>query len=330
MILNSIFDKKEITKEKHVVIEEITTIKDNPSNLIGELSYKSLFTGSNLSNSIGGTPEIIHKYNYSKILEFYKYFYRTENLVISICSNLSFTKICNLIQKQNIKKRTLNNIIAFVPQMNLVLPKEQIILHHKKLEKTYIAVGFRVCKTNHPDYYALDLLKIILTGNMSSLLFVELREKNGLTYSVYVDFDTHSTIGNFIIVTNVDKDKVFNKYKKKGALDVIIKTLTNLKNNGVTSEQVNIAKGYLKGALTLSQENTSNISEINGVRYLFNQKDKNIPIDNIFDTKYKKITKNKINSIIKKYFTKTNMSSAYIGNNIKELKKKILDSEKNL
>ena len=165
---------------------------------------------------------------------------------------------------------------------------------------------------------------------MSSLLFVELREKNGLTYSVYVDFDTHSTIGNFIIVTNVDKDKVFNKYKKKGALDVIIKTLTNLKNNGVTSEQVNIAKGYLKGALTLSQENTSNISEINGVRYLFNQKDKNIPIDNIFDTKYKKITKNKINSIIKKYFTKTNMSSAYIGNNIKGLKKKIQDSEKNL
>ena len=330
MILHSIFDKKEIAKEKHVVIEEITTIKDNPSNLIGELSYESLFTGSNLSNSIGGTPEVILKYNYTKILEFYKHFYRAENLVISVCSNLSFTKICGLIQKQNIKNRAIKKLTAFVPQMTITLPKEQIILHQKKLEKTYIAVGFRVCGTNHPDYYALDLLKIILTGNMSSLLFVELREKNGLTYSVYIDFDTHTTIGNFIIVTNVDKDKIFNNYKKQGALDVIMETLTNLKKTGVNDEQINIAKGYLKGALTLSQENTTNISEINGIRYLFNQEDKNIPIEDIFEKKYKKVTKNKINYVIKKYLTKTNMSTAYIGNNIKDLKKKLLKSEKKL
>ena len=331
MILNSKLEKEEIKKEKNVVIEEIRIVKDSPTNYINELAYKILFSKSSLAQPIGGTDKIIKKYKYKDIIEYYKYFYRPENMVVSICSNIPFSKIKKIIQKNNKKQFLVKvDIDKFKPNTEIKLPRNQMIIKHAPLGKTYLALGFRVCGRHNKDFYALDLLRIILTGNMSSLLFVELREKNGLTYSIGIDYDTYDTVGNFIIITNVDKHRLIKKGRQSGALNIIIDILKTLKSKGVTEKQLKIAKGYLKGVLTLSLEDTSTLSQINGHRYLFNASDKNIPLDKIYDKRYKNITVDQINDVIKKYIVRENMSSAYLGNNIKPIKNQILESENNL
>ena len=211
--------------------------------------------------------------------------------------------------------------------MKLKLPKKQMVLKKIPLEKTYLAVGFRVCSRSDKDYYLLDILRIILSGNMSSLLFVELREKNGLTYTVNIDYDTFDTIGNFIILTNVDKNRLLKKGNNNGALSVIIDVLKNIKKSGITEKQLSIAKGYLKGILTLTVEDTNTIAQVNGNRYLFNERDKNVPLHNIYEKRYKNITVSQVNKVIKKYFIKKNMSSVYLGENVVNIKKKIKVTE---
>ena len=79
-----------------------------------------------------------------------------------------------------------------------------------------------------------------------------------------------------------------------GALNIIIDILKTLKSEGITEKQLKIAKGYLKGILTLSLEDTSTISQINGHRYLFKQGDRNIPLKEVFEKCYKNINVNKL------------------------------------
>ena len=329
MIFNSKLEKDEIKKEKNVVIEEISMTKDSPDHYVNELAYSILFNNSSLGQPIGGENKIIKNYKYKDIVEYYKHFYRPENIVVSICSNISFSKIKKIIQKNNNKRfLKLSNPNKFKPRTKIKLGKDQLILKNIPLEKTYLAVGFRVCNRHHSDFYALDLIRIILTGNMSSLLFVELREKNGLTYSIGIDYDTYDTVGNFIILTNVDKNRLLKKGAHIGALNIIIDILKTLKSEGITEKQLKIAKGYLKGILTLSLEDTSTISQINGHRYLFKQGDRNIPLKEVFEKCYKNINVKQINKVIRKYIIRKNMSTVYLGNNIKKYKNKILEVEK--
>jgi len=331
MVFNSKLEKSEIKNEKAVVIEEINMTKDSPYNLTVELAYKILFSGSSLSQPVGGIDSIIKGYKYNDVLAYYKYFYRPENMVVSICSNISFSKIKKIIQKNN--KQVFSKVSdpdKFTPIMKLKLPTNQMIVKNIPLEKTYLALGFRVCSRYDDDFYLLDIVRIILSGNMSSLLFVELREKNGLTYTVSIDYDTFDTIGNFIILTNVDKNRLLKKNGRTGALNVIVDVLKTLKSEGVTEKQLKIAKGYLKGILTLSVEDTSTVSQINGHRYLFEQPDKKIPLHEIYERKYKNITPNQINKVIRKYLIRDNMSSVYLGKNVQKIQKKILTTENTL
>ena len=237
----------------------------------------------------------------------------------------------SLHNNENFKKELDVDISDVTKKISqLFIDYYKFIIENIKLEKTYLAVGFRICKRDHSDYFLLDILRIILCGNMSSLLFVELREKNGLTYTVNIDFDAYENVGNFIILTNVDKKRLITSYNKPGALNIIFKILKRLREKGVTSKQLKIAKGYLKGIMSLSLDDTANISYINGIRHLFNQREKNISLDKIYKEKYHSITVSQVNRVIKKYLKKSNLACAFLGPNIKNKKAKIKEICKKL
>ena len=322
MILCSIFDKNETEREKDVVIEEIIMHADNSARHVNELVYTSLFNESSLGQPVGGSPQLIKKYKYKDILAYYKHFYKPENIVISIASNITFKKLLKLISSQKISKLNTKKMIKknFHPRYTINTKENRIILKNRKVDQVHIALGFRCCGRDNKDFYSLKLLEIILASNMSSLLFINLREKNGLTYSVHIDLSVFEKIGSFIILTSVDKTKLFNKDKKKGAFDVIIETLMDLYKNGVSAEQLKLAKGFLKGMITLSLENSDTISSTNGTSYIFNSLDKDIPLTQIYKQKYKYLTKASINRVIRKYILEKNVGCALIGDNITKSK----------
>lgn len=321
MILCSTFDKNETEREKDVVIEEITMHADNSVRRVNELVYQSLFNESSLAQSVGGSPKLIKKWKYRDIIAYYKHFYRPENIVISMASNIPFKKLLKMISSQKISKLNTKKVIKdFHPRFTINTKENRIILKNRKLDQVHMALGFRCCGRYNKDFYPLKLLEIILASNMSSLLFVNLREKNGLTYSVHIDLSVFEKIGNFIILTSVDKTKLFNKDKKKGAFDVIIETLMDLYRNGVSAEQLKLAKGFLKGMITLSLENSDTISSTNGVAYISNGLDKDIPVTQIYAHRYRNLTRASVNKVIRKYILEKNVGCAFIGDNITKSK----------
>ena len=315
MLLHSNFDKKEFTREKNVIIRD----KDNTEDYINTKIYELIFHGSSLEHDIGGEREDIEKYDYNKAYTYYKNFYNPGNMVISICSDKSFDYIKNIIQKSVISKGNKNTFLLqepYIPNFNITKYKSRKLgLISRNVEQIYIAIGFTTEGMYSDDYYTLNVLDSILAGNMSSILFINLREKGGVTYSISIDFTVFKETGCFIILTSVDKDKFIHFKNKKGALPIIIDSLNQILNN-ITNQEFEVAKGYLKGSNSLEAEDKLNKCCFNGINTLFNTEDKNIPMSNIYDTRYKGITKNDVRKVIQKYITLNNLSSYYIGKNI--------------
>tara|TARA_B110000908_G_C10051135_1_gene356232 strand:+ start:44 stop:655 length:612 start_codon:yes stop_codon:yes gene_type:complete len=180
-----------------------------------------------------------------------------------------------------------------------------------------MSLGFKVCDMYNDDKYSLDILRIILSGNMSSILFSSLREKNGLTYNISIDNTLFKKYGIFAISTSVDRNKLLNFTNKgvinKGALEIIILELNKIIKNGITKEQLGIAKGYYKGILSLSLEDSSSITEFNGINVLYKFNESKIALKDLYNTVYADITLKNINSVINKYITGDNIYSYYVG-----------------
>ena len=336
MLINSKIEKSEFDKEKTVVVDEIIRARDNVEGFILEKINGLLYEGSSFEDPIGSYEKNILNYDINIGKKYYNHFYNSSNMVISICSNLKYDKIVDILNKNIL---TLHHDETFdktkvVPNYQLSKNVRKIgILSKDDLEQIYIAIGFKNYGRNHEDYYSLYLLRIILAGNMSSLLFTNLREKNGLTYSINVDFSCYHKLGAFTILTGVDKDKFINHGDEKGALEVIIDTLNYIKQKKITLEDLDIAKGFLKGQLSLVQDDNGNISEYNGKNVLFETDNIGKTYSNIYNDRYKNITLKDINNVIDKYIKKSNLVSYYIGQGLEkntQLVDKIIEIENNL
>ena len=171
--------------EKQVVEDEITMYIDQSQQYVNEKIYELLFPNTPLEFTVGGLPSQIRKYDYTEGSSYYKKYYIPNNMTISICSNLDFKTIESFIPS-NLKK---NNIQRPIIKDNFKIKSKGYKYGFKtrKVEQTYVCIGFRTCSRNDKDRYVLDILETMLVGNMSSILYTEIRENKGLTYSLGVD-----------------------------------------------------------------------------------------------------------------------------------------------
>jgi len=236
---------------------------------------------------------------YSKVLQFYKMFYRPSNMVISIVSHVPFQKFIEILNHSDFTlsydnasiyehkylgykvnsgeksseefKLSLNNsqpfincpypVISYTPQYE----PQYIIKKHKGLNTLHLVIGFRTCSQYSPDKYSLNLLKNILGGFMNARLFAILRTSNGLTYSSYANTSYYSILGDFSISIETDPAKVFvNKGIGKGVLPLLVDIIVDLQKHGVSKTELRIAKSNLKGSMTIEEESNDNACFYNG------------------------------------------------------------------
>ena len=308
-------------KEKQVVEDEIIMYIDQSQVHVNEKIYELLFPNTPLEYPIGGLPEQIRNYDYNEGSEYYKKYYIPNNMTISVCSNLDFKTIESYIPEEILSIKSKRPVI-----------KDEFIVKSKgfkygfktrKSEQTYICIGFKTCSKFNKDKHVLDVLENMLVGNMSSILFREIREKNGLTYSISIDSSNYKNLGCFNILTSVDSEK-FIMYKSeknkvnKGLLPILIEILIKIKsnteeNNQFLQKHLDIAKNYLKGSISIQNEDSNNIASYNGYNFAFDLKEKNIKRADFFDKIYKNIKLKDIKKIIKKYITYDNMVAYMIG-----------------
>jgi predicted Zn-dependent peptidase len=248
MFFNSLFQGKEIEKEKQVVIEEIKMYEDTPDELIHDLFVQTIWNNHSLGQPIIGTSKVIKRLTRDTILNFKNSMYHPKKIVISVAGKINHEEVFSEIRKyfEELKVDS-QKTIEEIPQINPCIYTQK-----KDCEQMHLCIGTIGLPYTHEDRYALFLLNNILGGGMSSRLFYEIREKKGLAYSVYSYQASYTSSGLFATYLGISPQN----YQK--AVRIVLDEFSKIKNKKIKDSELNKAKENFKGNLMLSLEDTSN------------------------------------------------------------------------
>jgi len=308
MLLNSVFDKTEYAKERDVVKEEMVKDADDYELLALENADKQIYAGSPYEHSVDELKyhEGKHALKYENILEIYKKYYVPANFILSVCSNIPFETICKYVEQSDFTKPVNREPRPFI---NLCLkPQTDVVycLEKRTTNPVHICIGFRTCQLMHSDKYCLKLLKTVLSGKINSRMFMLLREENGLTYSSYAYTDFFEHMGDFKMYAECDPEKFFKNGSKLGVFPLLCQMICDLLKDGITKDEMILAKGFTQGSQKINAENSSVIAKYNGKNALFNNLSAPKYADK-YKTLIEPITLKDIHQCIRKYFCREGM-----------------------
>jgi len=267
LIFHSQFPETEIEKEKKVVIDEIHSYEDSPSELIFDEFENSVFAGHNLGHAILGDVKSLRRFTSDSCRNFVKNYYYPENMVYFSYGRTPFSKIRRFAEKYlSINFQTTPNRQNH--SCPVLIPAEAAV-HHKKLHQTHVVIGGRAYGISDDKRMGLLLLTNILGGpGMNSRLNVNLREKYGLVYTVDAEVVSYTDTGIFTVYFGCEPKS------KDQCLHLIRKELKRLQENRLSGSQLAAAIKQWKGQLGISSENNENVALRLGKNFLhFNRYD---------------------------------------------------------
>lgn len=222
MLFESIHRKKDLESERNIIIEEIKKILDDPNDCIDDYIAEMIFADSPLALTISGDIKTIKNMKPEVIRKFYKDYYVPNNTIISVCGKLP-VNIDKIIQKYFNKYPSKPlKVMPIIPYHFATIKPELKILTRRDDNQCHINISFPAFPINDKRVYTLELLALHLAGNMSSILYQELRDKNNLVYSVNAYVITYEEGGYLTIETSVDPKNI-NK-----TIKIILTELNNL------------------------------------------------------------------------------------------------------
>lgn len=244
---NSTFDKREIEKEKKVVIEEINMVADDPEDYIHDLHAQNMLRENPLGRTILGNIETIRSMNRRKILGFIEEHYKARDIVIAVAGNFEFSYLMKVLDRYfgRSSNKPSSGHVRITPEID-----GDILIKRKKLEQVHICIGMKGLPLPHKDRYALFLLNSIIGGSLSSRLFHEIRENRGLAYSIYSYLSLYHDTGQFNIYAATGVSSA------NEVIRLIIKELNSIREEGIAADEIRKTKNQLKGNLMLSMEST--------------------------------------------------------------------------
>ena len=248
ILLNSKFEIKEMEREKRVIIEEINMYQDAPMSYVHDLWEQLLYGNQPAGWMIAGEKEIVSKLKRKDIVNYFRNHYLTRNTIVCVAGNI------NVADTEKKVKNYFKKIKTGAPKNKLrVIEKQsspQSLIHFKKTDQTHFCLGARGYDLFHPLKYAQTVLATILGGNMSSRLFISVRERAGLCYYIRTTSEEMTDSGYLLTQSGVDHQNV------EKAISLILKEYKVLKDKKISHEELKKAKDYLKGSLILSLESS--------------------------------------------------------------------------
>lgn len=238
----------DMRKEKTVIVEEIKMYRDLPQYHVTEVLDELMWPNHPLGRSLAGTPQSVGRMTSKNLREFHDEHYSGRNIVIAICGNISHTDAVRLAKSYLRHLKPLQRSSSLKAEVTQNEPRVKVL--KKQSEQTHLAMGFPTYHHDHPLRYAMSLLNIILGGNMSSRLFVQIREKRGLAYSIGTSVKFMHDVGIFTIRAGTENVKMLK------ALELILKELKKIRTSGVKADEFRRAKDYVLGQLMLGMEDT--------------------------------------------------------------------------
>lgn len=263
MLYNSLLDPKEIDKERGVILEEINMYEDNPLMYLEDIFEELVFGKTTpLGQLIAGPRKNIRSVTRAQIKAYRTKHYKESNTVVVVSGKMNEKEILTRIKKYFMTNTTKARVKSRPRPLRLFqnAPRARVVF--RKTEQSQIGLGFPAYSHFHPRVHALHLLSVILGGNMSSRLFVRIREQLGLCYMIRTTMNAYEDTGTFFVHSGVDKERI------ELALKRILEELSIVREKGVSQEELQHAKEYYRGRLVLQLEDSEAVANWIGLQEL--------------------------------------------------------------
>lgn len=267
MIMNSVYDAKEMERERKVILEEISSVNDSPGQKVDVLIDQAVFPNQPLGRDVAGTRESVEGITRDMILEYSATQYCPNNAVLAVAGDLDHREVVEAAGAQ---------LAGWQPRIPRAwIPSDQgtrepaTVIENRRTEQAHFCLAMRGLSSRHPQRYALDLLNVVLGEGMSSRLFVELREKHGLAYEIHSSVSHYLDDGMVTLYAGVDPARIHE------AIPRAIAELQRL-HEAIPVEELSKAKAMVKGRMLLRTEDTRSMASWTGIQELLQKEVKTI------------------------------------------------------
>jgi predicted Zn-dependent peptidase len=292
MVLRPLIKSEEIEREKGTIVQEIRMYEDTPMMHIGDVFERVIFANNPLGRDTAGSETTVKSVRRDDFISYRKMHYYPENMLVTVAGGVNESTVLKFVNKyfsqfsvasspvsdkglsadrlsggpetgklksENRQLKTHNNI--FLPSQT----KPQFKLQTKKCEQAHLILGFMSEGRSYESRFAQSLLSVILGGGMSSRMFLEIRERRGLAYSIRTSMERYQEVGYMGTYAGVNVAKIDE------AIAIMLEQHYGISNGQfpISNKELAKAKGFLKGNLALALEDTKDVSMFFGEQQLF-------------------------------------------------------------
>ncbi|MFC1608758.1 M16 family metallopeptidase [Patescibacteria group bacterium] len=302
MFLNSKLDGKEIEREKGTILQELAMYEDIPMRSVEDTFERLLYGRQDLGREIIGYKKTIKNFKRKDFTDYMGKYYVANDTVICVAGKIDEKKVISKLRKYFSKLNGQEK-----PEFKKVDEKQnspKLKIKNKKTDQTHIALGVRGYHDNHSDKYAQSLLSVILGGNMSSRMFISIRERQGLAYYVRTSTERYQDAGYLVTNSGVE-------HKNLGkTIESILKEYRKIATKKVDEKELQKAKDFLKGKMVMGLESSDEVASFLAGQEVM--KDKILSPAQIYK-KIEKVTTDDILRVAKDIFVSEKLNLAVIG-----------------
>ena len=248
MVLEPKFAEEDIAREQSVILEEIRMTQDNPEDLVHELFTQNFWMPHALGKPILGTPETVSAFTHHSLREWFRRWYAPNHLLITAAGHLRHEQLLALVTDRFAKLAPSENSAADpAPQ-----PAPHITLRTKhELEQVHFCIGVPALPLTDERRFAVSILNNVLGGGMSSRLFQNIRERQGLAYAIFSEMNSYRDAGMLSVYAGTSIDSA------EQVIRSILDEFRYMKSEPLAEDELRRAKDHLKGATLLALEGSS-------------------------------------------------------------------------
>lgn len=301
LLTEPLFRPKDIEVEKGVVLAEIQSAEDTPEDLVSEVFFETLWNGHPLSRPILGTKDSVARFHRAMLLRFLQEHYTPHRTVIAVAGAIEETAIYETVAEVFGDWRRDGGVAPPLPSPTAA-PRLRTV--SRPTEHFYFTVGVPSVPITDPAYYPIALLDIIIGGGASSRLFLEVRERRGLAYSI-ASFAAAFKQGGFFAISGScapkDAARVFQVTRSE---------LRRLLSDGLRNGEMERAKTQLKLSLVMAQESvTGTMTRLGRQMHYFGHL---VPIDEVL-RRVEQVTADEVLAVAQTLFLQHRFAAAFVG-----------------
>ncbi len=259
MVLNSRLDPEEVEKEREVIQEELRMTYDQPSYRVDLLIDEAMWPDQAMGRDVGGTLETVADIQQKDIREYMHQQYNPANTVVAVAGNVTHEEVVGMLAATTRDWKPLESLDWELATDNVEGPLVKVERRHS--DQTHLCLGVPGLSLTHPDRYAFNLMNTILGDGMSSRLFLNLREEQGLAYDVHSSSSNYRDTGALVVYCGVEPSKT------NDAVKTIVKEFQGM-HQAPSEQELNKAREYSKGRLLLRMEDTRAVASWLGAQEL--------------------------------------------------------------